>query len=256
MHKYASSTPEARELVAELEFVWDQVKSHAKSSNSSSPKRPYGFSQSISQSPHQNPSRLISSNSKGESGWDAETESNLLAVRLVGYSDEGSNRIGDEHDQGGGQQSPLEPTHSTLPFVSSDPLHPDSHNIDEYELRNRKWRSRIEQALVKMTAEIAALRESLETSKGSRYPTRKEEMQRRNVRSWLMGFVTAVARHMIFDVMVLGIVIFWVEREHESMGNGFKDWVTRIRERWRGFRVMGWDFPGVVRRQRGTERTR
>ena len=28
MHVYASSTPEARELVAELEFVWDQVKSN------------------------------------------------------------------------------------------------------------------------------------------------------------------------------------------------------------------------------------
>ena len=31
MHRYASRSPDARELVAELEFVWDQVKSNVSS---------------------------------------------------------------------------------------------------------------------------------------------------------------------------------------------------------------------------------
>ena len=39
MHKYASPSPDSRELVAELEFVWDQVKSNVPSSSSSSPLR-------------------------------------------------------------------------------------------------------------------------------------------------------------------------------------------------------------------------
>jgi hypothetical protein len=37
MHAYASPSPDSRELVAELEFVWDQVKSNVPSSSSSSP---------------------------------------------------------------------------------------------------------------------------------------------------------------------------------------------------------------------------
>lgn len=40
MHQYASSTPEGRELVAELEFVWNQVK--ANSNNTSSESSPRG----------------------------------------------------------------------------------------------------------------------------------------------------------------------------------------------------------------------
>src|SRR5690349_9423073 len=35
MRKYASPSPDARELVSELEFVWDQVKSNVPSSSSS-----------------------------------------------------------------------------------------------------------------------------------------------------------------------------------------------------------------------------
>ncbi|CAI6328850.1 unnamed protein product [Periconia digitata] len=42
MHKYASPSVDSRELVAELEFVWDQVKSNVPSSSSSSPLRNSG----------------------------------------------------------------------------------------------------------------------------------------------------------------------------------------------------------------------
>ena len=36
MHRYASATPEARELVSELEFVWDQIRSNVPSTHSQS----------------------------------------------------------------------------------------------------------------------------------------------------------------------------------------------------------------------------
>ncbi|KAI9689348.1 MAG: hypothetical protein M1822_009999 [Bathelium mastoideum] len=42
MHKYASQAPDARELVSELEFVWDQIKSNVPSSSSSSPLQTLG----------------------------------------------------------------------------------------------------------------------------------------------------------------------------------------------------------------------
>ncbi|KAF3925464.1 hypothetical protein ABW21_db0207787 [Orbilia brochopaga] len=37
MHRYATTTPDARELVSELEFVWDQIKSNQQYSSSASP---------------------------------------------------------------------------------------------------------------------------------------------------------------------------------------------------------------------------
>ncbi|KAK6354941.1 hypothetical protein TWF696_004069 [Orbilia brochopaga] len=40
MHRYAITTPDARELVSELEFVWDQIKSNQHSSSSASPTTP------------------------------------------------------------------------------------------------------------------------------------------------------------------------------------------------------------------------
>ena len=44
MHTYASATPEAKELVAELEFVWDQVRNNSSPSGSdrSSPLQTHG----------------------------------------------------------------------------------------------------------------------------------------------------------------------------------------------------------------------
>ena len=40
MHRYASQTPEARELVAELEFVWDQIKANTSSGSESAMSSP------------------------------------------------------------------------------------------------------------------------------------------------------------------------------------------------------------------------
>lgn len=40
MHRYASQTPEARELVAELEFVWDQIKANTSSGSESATSSP------------------------------------------------------------------------------------------------------------------------------------------------------------------------------------------------------------------------
>src|SRR5204862_7363015 len=42
MHRYASTTREGRELISELEFVWDQIKSNT-SSSSSSPVQAMGI---------------------------------------------------------------------------------------------------------------------------------------------------------------------------------------------------------------------
>lgn len=47
MHKNASTTPESRELVAELEFVWDRIKSNYNSSALSSSSIPQDNSSAL-----------------------------------------------------------------------------------------------------------------------------------------------------------------------------------------------------------------
>ncbi|OAX80386.1 hypothetical protein ACJ72_05286 [Emergomyces africanus] len=73
MNKYASSTPEARELISELEFVWDQIKSNPSSSSSSgdSPVRIHASSSSHSQPPQQ-PSRIISPTPPSRSNYGSQ----------------------------------------------------------------------------------------------------------------------------------------------------------------------------------------
>lgn len=85
MHRYASSTPEARELVSELEFVWDQIKYNAASSSSSSPVNAVGVPPL---SRHQDSSygsiggRLAGSSSDKYERRNARTEENGHDSRL------------------------------------------------------------------------------------------------------------------------------------------------------------------------------
>ena len=118
---------DARELVAELEFVWDQIKHNSASSSGSSPGRGVP---SYTTQPHQSGNdgmRLLSPMSQDD---EAERESD----RRLGYNDafEENHELKEDGDQ-------------------------------DRELR--RWRRTIEHALVKMTAEIAALREQIATAR-------------------------------------------------------------------------------------------
>ncbi|KAH8723556.1 acyl CoA binding protein-domain-containing protein [Phaeosphaeriaceae sp. PMI808] len=218
MHKFASPSPDSRELVAELEFVWDQVKSNVPSSSSSSPM------QTLSQM------GLHMQNNHAYLGASRRSQSRSWA-RGHDRDDHNDNEEGDDDDDHALQiKSPmsqseedleedeaeidrqefvdaqdsqynpnLEPTPTNNPdlLTSSHPPPPTTRQIPETptpapRLRSilpesipipqfpstaapratpapqhesaadKKWRARIEQALQKMTAEVAALREQLE----------------------------------------------------------------------------------------------
>lgn len=73
----------------------------------------------------------------------------------------------------------------------------------------QKWRRTVEQALVKMTAEIAALREQIAT--GREYQGKR----RRSFGRWLGWLIWAVVRHFLVDVVVLGIVLIWLRKRKD-----------------------------------------
>lgn len=189
MHAYASTTPEARELVAELEFVWDQVKSNATSAESSA----------------SSPAGGLNSQNIVRSGED------MRLLRPVSDADEANSQrlqyeegLSSAEDEGGD------------PFLSRS---------KDYGVRNRKWRRRIEVALVKMTAEVAALREQMETRRlFDRGP-------RRRVWVWIQWILGTVIRHMLFDAVVLGLLYLWSRgRGDQRLEQGVKMLIGVVRD--------------------------
>ncbi len=88
--------------------------------------------------------------------------------------------------------------------------HARQDDVDEEGLRNRKWRRRVEQALVKMTAEVAALREQLESNRlyGGR--------RRRPLWDWLLWLVLSTLKHALIDAVLLGIALLWMRRKRDK----------------------------------------
>ncbi|KAK3321137.1 acyl CoA binding protein-domain-containing protein [Cercophora scortea] len=135
MHKYAN-TPNALELVAELEFVWNQIKSNSPSPSGS-----------------RSGSGGSSANSGGGSALRFQqpmsgADGPMRVLSPMSEEDESERRLAEEVDQGGDEDT------------------------DEYAKRNDKRSKRMERAIVRLSAEIAALREQIAT--GREWRSRKE----------------------------------------------------------------------------------
>ena len=188
MHQYATTTPEARELVAELEFVWDQIKSNSASSSSSSPRQ-LGQSQALQQA--------------ATSGYGIrqtrDVDGGLRVLRPLSDGDQDEDDLeGLEAQAGAFQQGDLSGNAMT------GPIH---HSLDVHD---RRWRRRIEQALVKMTVEIAALREQMEAN------TASIGRQPRGLWAWVLWLAWASLRHVMIDVALLGFFIIYARRKKDG----------------------------------------
>jgi hypothetical protein len=93
-------------------------------------------------------------------------------------------------------------------------------------LQNRKWRRRVEQALTKMTAEIAAVREQIESR--SLYSQRRSSLL-----AWLKWLFWAVIRQVIWNMAILGFVLVWMRlkgdrRLEKMLKAGLIDLIDRL----------------------------
>ncbi|KAJ5091664.1 hypothetical protein NUU61_006534 [Penicillium alfredii] len=260
MHRYASQTPEARELVAELEFVWDQIKYNVSSSSSSSPLNTVG----VPPLPRHQSSgygsiggRLARStedyerpNVRADAGR-GDRDSRLRVLSPVSQPEEGENEDEDEdedeeyeeardslyEDQDHASTNTDTGTDHTShrhhqrqrpgsgPSVDSGAYsRRDSH--DPVHPRDSRWRRRVEQALTKMTAEIAAVREQIELRTLA-------HRRRSGVWAWLKWLLWVALRQILWDLAMLGMLLLWMRlrgdhRVEDRLRSGWSELKARL----------------------------
>ena len=172
---------DARELVAELEFVWDQIKNNSASS---------GHSRSSNGSPNQyNDTQpgYIRRFEQPRSGNDGP----MRVLSPMSQDDIESQK--QYNDQDGAEEE-------------GDDFEEDAQKMSK---GTKKWRKSIEQGLVKMTAEMAALREQIATGREYR------GQRRRTLGAWASWFAWIFVKHCMIDVLVLGFLLLWLRRKKD-----------------------------------------
>ncbi|KAJ5793716.1 Acyl-CoA-binding protein ACBP [Penicillium paradoxum] len=246
MHQYASQTPEARELVAELEFVWDQIKYNA-SSVASSPLNTVGVPP-LSRSAYGSiGSRLAPEKDDRPDRADSDRhDSRLRVLSPVSQPEEGEyyrRRKQSMDDPGGRDGQPEEEDEDDEEFEeardslygeqdhddhASTTTHTHTNDTDRSHRKAKRrstasgisiesgnarsqsgasndsrWRRRVEQALTKMTAEIAAVREQMEARALA-------QRRRSGLWAWLKWMIWVAVRQIVFDIAMLGMLLIWM----------------------------------------------
>ena len=196
MHQYASSTPEGRELVAELEFVWDQIKANSNNtSNESSPRGGVGVEDRSGLS---YASLGASRARQGEDGGGGDNSA-LRVLRPVSDADEYD---GPDDDDGNSEAER---------YVDS-PIDPSGvKKSRSFDIRNRKWRKRIEAAIFQMATEVAALREQIEAKETSRKFSRGS-----GAWAWIRWLVWVAMRQLVVDAVLVGLGLLWARRKNDQ----------------------------------------
>jgi hypothetical protein len=175
---------DAKELVAELEFVWDQIKNN-------SPVNSSGRSSSASplaqhSQPRDDGMRVLSPMSQDD---EAERDSQR---RIFGPDEE------DEAPEPRGDKG--------------------------------KWRKSVELALVKMTAEMAALREQIATGREYR------GQRRQTLGAWASWLVWIAFRHFVTDIVLVGLILLLLRRKkNRKLEDLIREWLRDARAYVRKF---------------------
>jgi len=226
MHEYASGTDEARELVEELEFVWDQIKNnsqHSGDSEQSSPLQNLERSGYISSSGG-NGGGVSSSAAamEGPSARGGGREGGQLRVLSpVSQADEEEAETMEEQEEFGDARVSLvdagdlgdspEPAQSDNAQDASYAVVPRPPQPSQSDL---KWRKRIESSLIKLTTEVAALREQLELRRFVAY------QRRHSILGWVLRIGFWVVQFVVADAALLWIVILYMRRKNDRRLEG------------------------------------
>ena len=101
----------------------------------------------------------------------------------------------------------------------------------------RRWRRRVEQALTNMTAEVAAVREQMETRA-------IHNRRRSSAWAWLKWLAWVTLRQVIWDLAILGMLLIWMRikgdrRVEEKLKAGWSEVKRRLPGRVRSLRRFG-----------------
>lgn len=224
MHAYASTTPEARELVSELEFVWEQVRNNSQPS-SNSQESPLQLNESGQGAyPGLTPADdgAFEPRERGGTAGGGRRRMKVLDPATQGVDEE----LDDERDefvdapvsQYDDEQDSDSPNgrrkSDLLEAAAPEDRPPDSQPRKRVANTDVKWRRRVETALIKMTAEVAALREQLESR------TYSNQRRKHTVFGWLLRFGWFLIRAVAVDFVVLWIVILYLRRKQDRRLEG------------------------------------
>ncbi|KAI6249083.1 Autophagy-related protein 37 [Erysiphe necator] len=179
MHRYANTTADARALVDELEFVWNQIKNNVVSSNGSSPR----------------------GDSEGEKrGYRATIKPNFQTQNM-----ERPMRILSPKSQ----DDDIERDINGRPIIieRDDVLFEGVNESKGIELV--KWRKSVEHTLVKLTTEVAALREQITSGREYRGKRRK------SFAKWISRISLVAVKHILIDVIILAVLLLWMRRKKD-----------------------------------------
>ncbi|KAL9617381.1 MAG: hypothetical protein Q9160_007831 [Pyrenula sp. 1 TL-2023] len=237
MKVYAVGTRESRELVAELEFVWEQVRNNTSAEGSGSGNGSGDSPPRVGMGGRGDGRlRVLSPVSQGGSGRRGEIiegeDRELLRYRA---SDE--EEVDEEYTSASEQQH-----------------QPQSHNnLDRRRTAGYRipWRRTIEHALTNITAEIAALREQMEDSRvfpPPNSPTRLQKGRLARMLAWMRWLVWIAIRQLAIDALVLALIVLWgrwrgnrgAEDTIRSIWERCKGWIRRMARSWKakGLRIM------------------
>jgi len=153
MTLYATSTPEARELVAELSFVWDQIK---------------------------NVSPQQSSSSEEEVGTTSQSRGAGGVLRRVHSSGEGLLEL---------PPRSVSNTRDWEGAVFSDNGDEGDITTSEATRNDRKFRRRINRAIEALRADVAALQEKFRLQEERRHRQRQRDGILVTLGKWIVRFV-------------------------------------------------------------------
>jgi len=236
MRTYAASAPDERALIDELEFVWDQVKSNVSSDHSSdSPTHPaVPTSPSLHRStshPHPPVFSVADRSRKRLSGMSAGPGAPRSSqdLRHVTGSPLTHSVVDDDSDDDDAADLFVDAPDSQI----AEPP-PDARALAEEQKASKqrssdqpkdegprktlsadsvRWRRRVSAALVKLTAEIAAVREQLEAGNISR-------AQGKGWGAWLRSLVGSVLKLVALDILILAAILLWLRHKKDGRLEG------------------------------------
>lgn len=85
----------------------------------------------------------------------------------------------------------------------------DDEADDGYVKKGDKWSRKVERALVRLSTEIAALREQIST--GREWKIKSQKTVRAQF-SWIFWLVT---KHLAIDALILGVVLLWMRKRKD-----------------------------------------
>lgn len=229
MKVYASGTAESRELVSELEFVWNQIRSQSGSEEDGDGESPTRRLERAGLKQTESYSSVPPGRGTGPGGGEEGGRLRMLSpVSRGGTGDivEGEDVDSPEMEKDDGGEGDDDDEEFKDAMDGSEDHVLDRRRPredDEGATRNLKWRRRVEAALTKMTAEIAALREQLSDSRVFGTAPKR----RTGLWSWVKWLVWAALRQAAVNVILIAAFVLWGRWKGDRRA---EEWVKK---RWK-----------------------